>query len=503
MRLTPPAGEAATAALAGRPRWWLYAIPLAAAFLIRGPEFGNPRIHVDENFYLLVGDRMLHGALPYVDIWDRKPIGLFLIYAAIRLLGGVGIVQYQVVATLFAGATAMVVARMALRIAPPAAALVAALLYLLLLGLAQGGGGQAPVFYNLFTAIAATLVLRCWLGELDAAGIRRAGTAAMLLVGVGMQVKYTLVFEGLFFGVALMLCSWHASRRLGRVAVDALLWIVVAIAPTAAAFACYAAIGHAQEFLFANFLSIGARSGEGAALLAHRLVRTWNVLQLPVFCVVLAAVLESWRRYPQGAAAFGFVMLWLASALAGYAIFGTYFDHYALPLMLPIAIGAAPLFGYRRGGIGVIAAALILMGAGFGYWTDARHNEWRQGGARATAAILAAIQPRLKGCLYVFNGDPILYHLTGSCLPTRYPFPTHLNYRREAGAIGTDPVAEIARIMARHPSVVVDTVEHDEQPYNPPAMALARRLLRRDYRPTAIIPTGRDAVIVYERVTPR
>jgi hypothetical protein len=58
---------------------------------------------------------MLDGALPYVDIWDRKPIGLFLLYAAIRLLGGDGILAYQVTATAFAVATAAVLSLMIYR----------------------------------------------------------------------------------------------------------------------------------------------------------------------------------------------------------------------------------------------------------------------------------------------------------------------------------------------------------------------------------------------------
>ena len=60
----------------------------------RAQTFGNPVIGFDEQFYLLVGDRMIHGAIPFVDIFDRKPIGLFLIYGAIRLLGGEGTLQY-------------------------------------------------------------------------------------------------------------------------------------------------------------------------------------------------------------------------------------------------------------------------------------------------------------------------------------------------------------------------------------------------------------------------
>ena len=80
-------------------RWAGVVVIMLAAVVLRGWDFGNPVIHVDEQYYLLVGDRLLHGAVPYIDIWDRKPVGLFLLFAAIRLLPGDGIVAYQLVAT--------------------------------------------------------------------------------------------------------------------------------------------------------------------------------------------------------------------------------------------------------------------------------------------------------------------------------------------------------------------------------------------------------------------
>ena len=89
----------------------VFVLLLLVAILIRARDFGNPAIHVDEEYYLLVGDRMLHGVLPYIGIWDRKPVGLFLIFAAIRLIPGDGILTYQLVATLFAAATAWMIAR--------------------------------------------------------------------------------------------------------------------------------------------------------------------------------------------------------------------------------------------------------------------------------------------------------------------------------------------------------------------------------------------------------
>lgn len=69
--------------------------------ILRFPYIGYPEIHVDEQFYLLVGDRVLHGQIPYVDVWDRKPVGLFILFAAIRALGGDGYLQYQIVAAIF------------------------------------------------------------------------------------------------------------------------------------------------------------------------------------------------------------------------------------------------------------------------------------------------------------------------------------------------------------------------------------------------------------------
>ena len=134
---------------------------LVFAIVVRARDFGNPIVHVDEQYYLLVGDRMLHGALPYVDIWDRKPVGLFAIFAAIRLLPGHGILAYQLVATFFAAATAWLIASGGRRLgASPLGALIAGLAYVLWLSFLSGRGGQSPVFYNLFVAGAAALTLR-------------------------------------------------------------------------------------------------------------------------------------------------------------------------------------------------------------------------------------------------------------------------------------------------------------------------------------------------------
>ena len=477
-------------------------IIVLAAFAIRCVLFGDPLIHVDENFYLLVGDRMLHGALPYVDIWDRKPVGLFLLYAAIRLLGGDGIVQYQVVATLFAAGTALVIARIAAPMAGRVAAVVAAVLYILLLGLAGGSGGQAPVFYNLFVAGAALAILTVLSRDAPSmASVRRFGVLAMALVGIALQIKYTAVFEGVFFGLTLTWISWRVSRRPGRVAVDVLLWVGVALAPTALALAYYAWRGQTEAFVYANFLSIGARSTADAGELLHRLGKAWRVLQLPIMAVALSMLLQPWRTFPHGRTAFRFVLAWLAAAVSGYLLFGTYFDHYALPLFAPLAAAAAPLFAYRERRLGLVAAGLMLVIGAVAYGVVVHKMKLKRGGQREMTAMVEAIRPRLTNCLYVWNGDAILYHMTGSCLPTRYPFAGHLNLQRENGAIGIDQMTEVRRILAGRPNVIIDRAPIAKD-FNPRVVALVHAELRRAYHPVAVIPFKGSRTIIYERTAP-
>src|SRR3546814_3181450 len=59
------------------------------------------------------------------------------------------------------------------------------------------------------------------------------------------------------------------------------------------------------------------------------------------------------------------------------------------------------------------------------------------------------------GCLYVHRGLPIFYHLAGGCIATRYPFPDHLSLATEGVALDVDPVAEVKRILAARPAVIV------------------------------------------------
>lgn len=468
----------------------LFVLLLLWAIALRARDFGNPIIHVDEQYYLLVGDRMLHGALPYVDLWDRKPVGLFLIFAAIRLLPGDGIWAYQLVATLFAAATAWLVARGGRKLgASPTGAIVAGAAYILWLSLLSGRGGQSPVFYNLFTAGAAILTLR--LPALATARACRAivwnGAATCLLAGLAIQTKYTPVVEGAAFGLAHLWYLHRAGARMATIVPASVLWMLLGLLPTGLIVADYWRRGPAvfNAFWFSNFASVSLRKGYPAAKIAGRLAGTTAQLLPFIVCAIMA-----WRQRPRSAEhwiAFG----WLAAALVAFAMIGAFFDHYALPMMVPLAIIAAPVLGrYRAAPFAVLGYGLILFVARVALPpTDA-------GSARAVAQVMTAND---RGeCPYVFAGDSILYLLAKACIPTRYAFPSTLAYDAERGASGADEVGEIRRILDRHPPVIV-TMDEPMAPWNPTTQAMMQAALNRDYRQVLTAPREDGHLLVYLR----
>lgn len=467
---------------------------LLVALATRAWAFGNPVYHVDEQYYLLVGDRMLRGAMPYVDLWDRKPIGLFLIYAAIRLLPGDGVLAGQLVASGFAWATALLVTVGARRLgAGRTAAPAAGAAYLIWLPLLSGAGGQSPVFYNLFMTAGGLLVLRLpLLAARGAPGsIVASGAATCLLAGLAIQTKYTPLVEGAFFGLAHLRYLRRAGAGWGATILVGAGWAALGLLPTIAAILAFARFGRAtfDAFWFANFASVALRHGFPAAKIAGRLLGTWAQL-LPLVACARYTV----GRSPRSAAVL-LTLGWLVAALIGYAMIGAFFDHYALPLVAPLAMLAAPTFArHRRAMLATLAAGAAI----FAVKAATRADEGP--GIRALARVVEANDH--GRCPYVFAGDSIVYLLAHACVPTARAFPSTLAYDADDGASGVDPVTEVRRILARRPPVIV-TLDRPLGAWNRATRSLVAATLASDYRLTYAAPREGGHELVYVRLPGR
>ncbi|WP_294245583.1 hypothetical protein [uncultured Sphingomonas sp.] len=458
-------------------------ILLAVAILARALTFGNPVVHVDEEFYFFTGHSMWQGAWPFVDVWDRKPVGLFLLYALPAAFGfPAGIWAYQAMALASVVATGWLIARMAERLGWGAGATAAGVAYILWLDLLGGQGGQAPVFYNLLMMGAAWTIL-----ESDRRGSRTLGLAAMALVGLVLQIKYSAVFEGMVFGLWLLASEWRRSRSVVALIPYAAGLVAVSLAPTALAAGVYAAIGQWDAFLYANFLSIFHRNPDPIGELAGNLGQMLLILS-PVVTLAVLGLKRAERDRERT-----FLAVWLGAAIVGVLIFRPWFDHYGLPILLPACTAAAAMLGredWRRRQTPALLLTVAL--AGQIVLLSLRHE---RGDATEFAALSQAVGKR-PGCLYVYSGSTMLYVATQRCALSRWIVPAHLSRAREAGATGVDQDSEITRILSQHPAVVVM-----RPPYNgerPAAHARVLAAMADGYQLAAKLPMGNETISVYK-----
>lgn len=459
---------------------------LIAAIATRALALGNPILHVDEQFYFTLAHGWAQGGVPYVDIWDRKPIGLFLIYLpAAHLPLYAGVWAYQLLALASAFATALIAASMARKAGAAGNGVAAGLLYLVWIILAEGQGGQSPIFYNLLVAGAAWLVLE---GNGGRPVTRTRALLAMLLFGLALQVKPNVVFEGVFFGLWILWRRHRAGDGLAALFALAAPMVALALMPTVAAIAGYAAIGRLDAWLFANITSIQHRQPDPMAEQLGNLAGLVAILS-PLVAMAIVALMRA-RQWRQPARAM--LIGWLATAIAGVLLFGTWFDHYGLPVMVPASIAAAALFRGERQKVSWPMIALVV--AAIGGQILLAEKRWERG-TPAQFARVAAVIGEGPGCLYVYAGDPILYAATHRCAPTRFQFPGHLTRGRETGAIGVDQAQEIARILATRPEVIVDSGKFRGE--LPARRAQLMQALARDYVLAAHLPEGRSMVSIY------
>lgn len=426
-------------------RDWL--ILLFCALILRAAAFGDPFLHPDEAFYAFAGQAMHHGAVPYIDFWDRKPFGLFALYWGISGLSD-SVLAYQLVATLCAAGTALVIAQIARRWVSGWASLMAGVAYLAMLHPLLGMGGQSPVFYNLLIAGAALALLGG--GTSEACGkFRRRYFMAMALCGLALTIKQTTLFEGVWFGLAglwrlrLFGQSWrHCSR-------DAALALIIAAFPTLAIAGWYAAHGWWDIWWTAMVSSSARRSGVGLAATSHNLYAILRLLL--VYVGVVVAGLATQRHAPAFRADRGLVLGWLAAAVGGFLAVPNFFIHYALPLLGPLAPLAALAYARPRLGPALLVITVtiaVILGRPF-------DRADRLASRANFDQMAAAIEHyRADRPLLVLHGSALLYPATHSQPPSVLVFPEHLINRFETDVSHIKTRAEVRRIIAQRPSVI-------------------------------------------------
>ena len=141
---------------------------VALALLLRLPTFLYSVLNYDESMYLLMGDKLRQGFLPYTLLCDLKPVGLFAIFALITSLPLDGVIATRLSAAVTVGLTAFALWRTSGLLFEGQGQLIgttAGLLYLVFMLASGGQNAQAELFMNGLVALALLLTVQAALSE--------------------------------------------------------------------------------------------------------------------------------------------------------------------------------------------------------------------------------------------------------------------------------------------------------------------------------------------------
>lgn len=462
---------------------------LASAFLLRSTSFLQTFIDWDEGLYLLMGEALLEGHPPYSVIWDRKPPGLFLLYALAQYAFGDGVIGIRIVGWLAATLSAYLLYRMGRGISDGGRMLgiLSGVFYLVYSLNSQGLAANAEVLFTPFVVLAFWLVLFRW-GEAPEFRLGRAGQLFFigLLIGLAFEIKYIVIFDLAALLFVLGFNLYHrvmpqgAGDFIARISWSYSSVLFGFLIPFILATTYYWRSGNFDIYFQSNIAANLAYGNESFSVVAFlqslsrevaRNTLLWlGALLSPIYLYLFHREMRTQeRRYILAA------LIWLLVTFPAVVVTRNFYSHYYLQLMPPMCLlaawliirvlGTAQNWQDRRRyalalGLIVIAPLLIAgvphLGRGALYATMpylANDGDWGDDAAKIAAYLRGEVGP--EDYIYAVDYPPIIYYLVPAKIPTKYPFALHLMDESYSGVIDVDQEQELAQVMSNKPTYLI------------------------------------------------
>jgi hypothetical protein len=489
----------------------------------------------DQSVFAYVAQVLQRGGLPYRDVWDLKPPGIYFLYRAmLDLTAQPSMTAVRVVDLAWACASGLALYMVGRRFAGVVAAAAAGVWYAAAyLRMEFWGMAQAESF----AALPLIVALACWWRGWE----RRAPwlfVAAGVLGGVAATLKFTAALPLL---VPLLVAA--ATRGAGEPGDAPGRPLLAAAALTAAGAAvpvvacvlwmrgtgCWEPYLEIQRGFVAGYTRLDVETlavrGGGQTLAI--------VLRYAVPALLAAAGVVALRRAGRSREV-GLVAGWLGAAVVAVWLQNKFYRYHWIAVLPPLCLLAAAggeyaaqaLRGRWRGAR--VAAVTLALPVLWGAWSNGReyvsaarrwsgslsaaHYQARFGppnggdfsfvGDRMAAEYVRAIRTPERG-LFVWGFEPLVYLLSGSRPPTRFIFAAPLVAPWAPAAWR----AELMRDLRAEPPRTILVVTHDVYPWATGRNADSEALLKEFPELDAFIRSGYqfeqviEDFVVYRRRT--
>jgi 4-amino-4-deoxy-L-arabinose transferase-like glycosyltransferase len=128
--------------------------------VLRFPSFFPSSINWDESTYILMGQSILDGNLPYTELWDNKPPLLFFVFSVIIAIGGKNIFFIRIVGSIFLSFSSFFVYQSGKYFGSKLTGLIAAILFVVMTGELGGKAVMSEIIASFPLTLAFLIMLR-------------------------------------------------------------------------------------------------------------------------------------------------------------------------------------------------------------------------------------------------------------------------------------------------------------------------------------------------------
>jgi hypothetical protein len=298
-------------------------------YLYRKFTFEFSTMDWDEITYMIIGHGIRNGLVPFVDLWDIKPVGIYLIYSVSSFLFGYTFLAIRWMTLLFILLGSLGI-YFNLKKYNDKIGMLMGLVYAYCFFYFQAGlSGNTEVYFNAFEIWSIYFLLNTSKKYLSA-----------FLFGISFIVKYIVFFDGLLIYSVYIFISKSLKTFSAKVNKLFQLGLVIGI-PFFAIFLFYIFTGHTASFMDSIFAVTG-RYGKSLSLL-DKIKSFFSFFKVFIPFILFIFILYIYKRNHRKILSKKLIIfsVWWIASWIGATWTGFLFDHYFLGTLSPLIL----LFG--------------------------------------------------------------------------------------------------------------------------------------------------------------
>lgn len=449
-------------------------------------SFFDSVIDRDESLYFLIAHSFLNGIPPYVEVWDNKPPGIFILFSLSILIFGDSITSIRILACLSVASTSYFLYKIAKLISKnnEKIGLLAGILYLVFSLSNNGVAANAEILFAPFVALAFYLLFK------DTKYRSFTFFIIGVLLGIAMQIKYVVLMDFIAFLVIVstrLFFKTNKGNKLKTTLIKVYSFSILGfILPFLLTIIYFITVGHFDEYFYATLIS-NSKYIDATAFYLRNLLSALGIqiyTDFPLYlCLILSLIyIKSSKEISlKDKMNLGNLICWFSFTFLATLVSKRFIGHYYLQLLPPLCLISSYIIVKTvnkqtiksKRDIFLISVSILI-----GLITLYPHLQKntklvldryiKQTYSEEKEVLIAnyikkQISP--NDYIYIINYQPIIYYLVSAKLPTKYVFPSHLiSYYSEI--TGINPVEELTSIMNKKPLYVLldeeERIENNE-----------------------------------------